>query len=557
MTILHLRSLSWALLAAPIILLYLWRLRPQRLDLSTGFLWERVFGAPKRRSAWWPLRRPVSLFLHLVLLALLCLAMAEPHFGPFSRPARLVVVIDNSASMNAVDAEPTRLDRAKELARELIAALGDRDRLAIVSAGDAVSVHCGLTGRRETWEEALRAVGATDGATRVREAVALARQVLNGDPAGRIVVLSDGCFDGAEELARQDDVEWTLVGGPGDNVAVTAFEARRNLDDPERAQVFAELTSFASEPVACHLELQWGGRPLSTVPVELPAAGRWQHVFEMTSRQGGRLTARLDRSDAFPRDDLASAVLPPAAIHRVTLVTGGNVHLEKALEANPRVELTVADAPPERLDKGTVLVLDGQVPARLPQAPALVVDPTGPCDLWELGGPLEDAVVAKQNEALALLADVRLERMSLPGVRRIELTGEARAAAEPVAWTEDGTPIGYAVERPGARVLVLSGLMQGSDLPLRPAFPILIGNALDWVAARGDSDYRPDAGRVAVESGVFASSESDIRVPAGLASLAEAPAIRAPGTPHWLFPAALALFMVAVEWSLFQRRWTC
>jgi hypothetical protein len=129
-----------------------------------------------------------------------------------------------------------------------------------------------------------------------------------------------------------------------------------------------------------------------------------------------------------------------------------------------------------------------------------------------------------------------------------------------VAWTEEGTPIGYGIERRGGRVLVLSGVFEGSNLPLRPAFPILIGNTLDWVAAHRTSDHRTDAGRAADERfGDFASSAqgSDIRVPAGLASLTEAPATRSPGPPHWLFLAALALLLAVVEWPLFQRRWTC
>jgi hypothetical protein len=557
MTILNLKALAWALLAAPLVLLYLWRLRPRRDAVAMGFLWERVFGAAQRRSAWWPFRRPVSLCLQLALLALLCVALAEPHVG---RPPRLVMVIDNSGSMNATDVKPTRLDQAKESAREFIAALGYRGQVAIVSAGDMVRVHCGLTSRSDRLEQALQGVTATDGLTRVAEAVALARRVLDGEPAGRIVVLSDGCFDGAEQLARQDDVRWILVGGPGDNVAMTGLEARRNLDDPQRCQVFAEVTSFASEPVTCRLQLQLNDKPVSPVQVELPAAGRWQRVFEMTAPEGVRLRAALDRPDALPHDDFASAVLPPATIHRVVLVSDGNVHLEKALEADPRVKLTVSEAVPEPPAEGTLLVLDGQVPSQLPQVPTVVLDPTGPCDLWELGDELGDTIVARQNDDLPLLAAVRLDGISSPGFRRLELTGDARSTAQPVAWTEEGTPVGYAIERLGGRVLVLSGLLEGSDFPLRPAFPVLVANGVDWVAGEGAFDHGGEERRAGAERlAGFPSllGESDIRVRAGLASHVKSVARGSPGPPLWLFPAGAALFFVLAEWFLFQRRWTC
>ena len=206
------KALLWALLALPILALYAWRVRPRRHSVATGFLWEQVFSRTGHRAVWWSFRHPVSLCVQLAILALLVAALVEPHFGP---QRRLVVVIDNSASMNATDVEPTRLDKAKESARQHVAALGYRDSVAIITAGDTLRVHCRLTSRLDTFEQALRAVEATNGPTRVVDAVALARRLLDGGPGGRILVFSDGCFDRAAELAQQEDVQLITVGGRG------------------------------------------------------------------------------------------------------------------------------------------------------------------------------------------------------------------------------------------------------------------------------------------------------------------------------------------------------
>jgi len=563
MTIINYKALLWTLLAVPIVILYLWRARPGRRSVPTGFLWEQVFSTPRRRSAWWSLRHPASLCLQLVVLALVVFALTEPHLRP---PPRLVLIIDNSDSMNATDVQPTRLDHAKQLAGQYIQALGYRDQMAIITAGDTVRVHCGLTSLQDALWQALQAVTATTGPTRVADAVALARRLLDGSPNGKIVVLSDGCFDGAMDLAGQDEVELIAVGGPGDNVGITRLEARRSPADPLRCQVLAEVTSFADEPVRCHLKLELNGKAIPAVPVELAAGGRWQQVFEMTPAEGGELTASLDRSDVFPNDDHASTPVPSCRIHQVTLVTDGSLYLEKVLQAISRVELTVADTPPEKAARGMILVLDRRVPRPLPQGPMLAIDPPGRCELWDLGDSVENAVVARQNEDLPLLADVRLEGVRLSEVRRLELTDEARSRARPLAWTAEGVAVAYAIDRPGGRVLVLSGVLEPGDLPLKTAFPILITNALEWVAAPGGTSASRlatdgtcagplDGGRLAMAWSD--ASESDIRVPAGLASGAEAAVSGLPGPPLWLFPVAVVLLLVVAEWYSFQRRWTC
>ena len=553
MTITNAKALILTALAVPVVLLYLWRVRPRRRSISTGFLWEQVFAAPERRAAWWSYRHPVSLCVQLAILAMLVLALAEPRVHP---PATLVLVMDNSASMSATDVRPSRLDRAKELAREHVAVLGRGDRAAIVTIADTIHVRCALTDRRDLLEPALAGIAPTREGTRVGEAISLARRLFHGRPNGKIVVFSDGCFHGAAELAGQDDVELIAVGGLGDNAGITRLEARRNAADPLRCQVLAEVTSYANEPVACRLALELDGRAIDAVPIELDSADRWQRVFEMTAPEGGRLAARLDRPDVFLEDNRASARVPACPIREVTLVTEGNVCLEEALRASPGVRLTTADALPQAGAAGAILVLDRHVPSPLPQGPMLVIDPADPCELWQLGEPLADAVVAKQNEGLALVADARLEGARLSSAKRLVLTEEAESKALPVAWNAEGVAMGYAIDRAAGRVVVLLGLQEGSELPLRAAFPILIASALEWVAAADTATASsPEAEPLAVAR--CCAAESDVRVPAGLVSEARGLARGAPGPPVWLLLAAAALVVVVAEWHLFQRRWTC
>ena len=132
----------WSLLAVPIVVLYLRRIGPRPCSVQTGFLWQRVFAAEGTNSGWLKWRRPVSLFVQLAILLAVVLALCEPSLRT---PRHVVLIVDNSASMNATDAKPSRFHEAIKRAREQVASLAYRDQMAIVAAGEPLAGVCGLT----------------------------------------------------------------------------------------------------------------------------------------------------------------------------------------------------------------------------------------------------------------------------------------------------------------------------------------------------------------------------------------------------------------------------
>src|SRR5437870_9333693 len=167
-------ALAWAALLIPVVVFYILKIRLRRVPVSTVIFWRQIFEEKKPRSIWQRLRHLTSLLVQLALLFLLVGALAEPFFAwEANESRRVVLVIDNSASMNAADAAPSRLGRAKDAAQRVVAGLRYRDEMAVVVAGTQPQVVCGLTGHQSTLREAIDAVGPTDGPTRLADAVAL------------------------------------------------------------------------------------------------------------------------------------------------------------------------------------------------------------------------------------------------------------------------------------------------------------------------------------------------------------------------------------------------
>src|SRR5262249_14526314 len=121
MSLVNPSALLLAGLALPIVVFYILQNRLRRLPVSTLLFLPQIFEETKPRSLWQRLRHLISLLLQLAFLALLVFAVADPIFRwQQARARRMVLIVDNSASMNARDVAPSRLDAAKGQGRRLI-----------------------------------------------------------------------------------------------------------------------------------------------------------------------------------------------------------------------------------------------------------------------------------------------------------------------------------------------------------------------------------------------------------------------------------------------------
>jgi len=532
-------SLYWFGLAIPIVIFYILKIRLRRHAVSTVMFWKQVLDEQNPRSIWQRLRHMVSLLLQLAMLSLLVLALADPYFFWEVRSARrLVIVVDNSASMNATDVKPSRLAEARRQADQLIAGMRHRDEVALVAAGTQPRVIVGFTGRQRTLSDAVQAMAPSDGPSHVAEAIALGQRLLGERQDGKrqeVIVLTDGRFAGNDQfLSRQPDsasdippdsgsgstkagadglaqVTLRVVGERSSNLGITQFQVRRSLVDPLGYEILAEVTNASEGPVECRFEIDLTSpsrdtsEPIDVVPLKLEPGGKWSQVFEKTSAEGGHLVARLKHDDVLAIDNRAWAVLPRREIQPVLLVTSGNLFLQKVFEANPLVKLSVVEQAPDPLPAGTVIVYHRTAPEKLPPGNVFVIDPANSNDVFTVNEPLENAIVTKQDKDSPLMSHVRLDNVVMPEARKLVPAQPDQVHVLAAAISTD--PLFFTVARPEGKVLVLTVNLDKGDLPLRTAFPISVGNALHWFAGN-KSDLReslPAGSLVTVTTSDFAS----------------------------------------------------
>ena len=94
----------------------------------------------------------------MIAVVLIALAAAGPQI-PASK--RIVLIIDNSATMRATDAEPTRTAAAKETALRLIDGLRSCDEMAVIATGPTPAELQPLTSDHALLAAAVDSVEAT------------------------------------------------------------------------------------------------------------------------------------------------------------------------------------------------------------------------------------------------------------------------------------------------------------------------------------------------------------------------------------------------------------
>ena len=174
---------AWALLALVplgIILLYFLKLRRRPVQVPSTMLWRRSLEDLHVNSLFQRLRRNLLLFLQLLAVGLVMLALTGPKMEQLGRQKeRLVLAIDESASMASTDVAPSRLGQAIERARKLIEKMRSGDVAMIIAFAESARVVASYTEDRAELLRRLETITPTSSSTSLREALLLVAGLAN------------------------------------------------------------------------------------------------------------------------------------------------------------------------------------------------------------------------------------------------------------------------------------------------------------------------------------------------------------------------------------------
>jgi hypothetical protein len=486
--------------------LYLLKLRRRAVPVPFAKLWERVVRERESTALFSRLKRLLSLLLQLALVALLVFALGDPRLGESVVEGRNVVaLVDASASMQATDEAPSRLEAARSHVRSMVRGLSGADRLLVAQMDAAVTPLSTLSGDQAELEASLGRLRASDARADFARALRFASDTLRGLPKAEVVVVSDGSLGEAHDALGEvhlgdAKLSFVKVGRRGKNAAVTQFSVRRYPLDKSRYEVMLEVTNADAEPAEVELSLYGDGNLVDVTRLRLGPGERLPRFYPNLSGAGRTLEARIRYADGsaddLPADDRAYALLPERRRVKVQCVTRGNTYLEAALLLDEYLEVVTVDPgrypAPGRFD---VTVFDGVAPRPADGGGAsLYLLPAGDGAPVKLGAEMSDVGFDEYERKHPLWRWVVPDPIGIGRARALEPGEGDRVLASSVdERTGKKRPLVVAGRRDGRRFVATGFDPRESDMVLRIAWPLFLLNAInDFVDedARYLSSYR-------------------------------------------------------------------
>ncbi len=480
-------GLLGGLIAIPIILLYMLRLRRREIPVSSTFLWQQIIQDNEANTPWQRLRRNILLLLQLLILLALILALSRPFINvPAVGSGQIVLLLDASASMNATDETGgiTRFEAAQQKALEVVNTLGAADSLTIVRVADVPEVIAPASNDRIVLANAINNAQPSNASADWEGALTLAIGGAADATEFNVVIISDGGLGDPALLPDvPGEVKYEPVGNSNENVAITALATRARAG--QSPQLFTQITNYGGTDAEIVYSLDVDGELFVSNFYTVPAGEELQLVSEQLPERFAILEASLTiptnstLPDYVTADNQAWAVASDVTDRRALLMSPSNLFVMQALRSLPGV-----DGFPGNIDLGLpgqpfdLYILDRWLPAQLPDGDLLIINPPSSTAFFTVGPdrPAPSDITVNSNDPR-----VRFVDFDSVSISRYQAISEVEWAT-PLVAADDGSPLVLAGEVDGRQVAIFTFDIHNSDLPLQIAWPVLMANLLDWFA---------------------------------------------------------------------------
>jgi hypothetical protein len=476
--------------------LFFIKLRPPRILIPSLTLWQRVLDASPEITRWERIRRAVSLIVTVAIALALALAIARPSGlagrGSVAR-GRILVVLDSSWSMLArTRGSDTRWDRAIAEARRLAAS---SDQVAIATTADGL------------------VEGPTDEAVLIESALGRLRPAgadATSWPAAAGLDAVHFITDGAVARPIDSSVIVHSVFEPVGNVAITAFDVRPSLAPDRRGpgsqigEAYLEVANFAAKAQSVHITVLRGKATVADNRVDMAAGEAYRQIIALSRQGDPALHAHVEAADnALDIDDDGFAWITRARLLSIRVVGDHTEWLSRLFAGDQDVRATSVSPAEYKGGGEDVTIFDRWAPPSPSPHQAIYFAP--PADTPWLAAAGQAAGDERRPRWETVGAHPVLRGVDPLTLRIDRARGYSSPLLAPIARSTRGTPLVYAGESGERRLLLVTFGPQDSNLASAPGFPVLIGNALEWLV-------RPEARELSLRPGLASFSEATARV---------------------------------------------
>lgn len=470
-----------ALLTVPLlVLLYFLKLKRPHIVVASTLLWMKVIEDMRVNSPFQRLRKSLLLLLQVLVLLAVITALARPLLlVRDTTNESIIVLVDNSASMNAREADgKTRLELARQELISMAENLPSGDEMMVVNFNIRARTLCGFSADKRQLKEAIAAVMSTDCPTALEPALILAKSIAGSRSHPRVIIYSDGAFPAPQGIEMPVQVEYRKIGTVLPNLAITGLDIRRSQGDRNKIEMFVAAENFSKETLVGNMKVRLDGVVLDTKYYSVGPEETLSQVFESVLPAGGVVEVEFDVKDALACDNRAWKVVLPPVVHQVLLVGEQSFFIERVLQSSANVNYTRITAPEysaEEAGKYSTVIWSA-VPA-----PAIA-----PCNNIYLG--CFPNVAGLTVGASLDSPDIMDWDNTHPVNRFIDYDNLVLASSPSMTLPESAvillrsskTPLVGAFRAGGGTACIVGFDPLKSNWPLLVSFPLFINNCLTW-----------------------------------------------------------------------------
>jgi len=253
-----------ALLAIPaIVAIHLFRRKFPPRPVAGLFLWQAVQRTPEGGAKVSKLPITASLILECLAAFALAMLLAGARLNPAAVSEHLVVLLDDSASMAAVNARnESPRDRAVQRILQEIERLGRGVRITLIKSGERPAVLVGPAAVAIEAEPALKTWKPQEQHHSLAAGLRLARELAG--KTGRLFVFSDALPE-----SDVNELQWVSVGESLTNIGIVG--AQRTLSANEgKATISLTVSNSSPENVRRQLRLTSDGKEILSQELNVP-----------------------------------------------------------------------------------------------------------------------------------------------------------------------------------------------------------------------------------------------------------------------------------------------
>lgn len=455
-----------------IILMYILKQKFEEKEISSTFLWNATLKDIEVNTPWQKLKKNLLLLIQILIVTFFIFAVGNPSLLMKGKAYdNVIIVIDNSGSMNALENGEKGIERAKIKAEKLVKTLKKDSKLTIISSGMNSKIEIGNTTSKEEAIKKIRKIQETNSKGNTNNSITLVKSISRQYENYRTYFFTD--------------TDVNLEGINGQVISVVANGDNVSLDyishgkDEKKLNVLIRVSNRSNNNLDREILLYGEDelldiKEISLKPMEISTIYFNEDISSFSDNIPKYLKAEITEKDMLLEDNVIYDVVKQNSIKKTLLVSENNVFMEKALNTIKNIELYKTNSVDEVIEEYDLYIFDGMVPKTFPKEGGLLLINPPDNSLVKVegiseggfGSILESSITDYMENAYFTVS--KLKNIELPyWAQEIMKVGD-----------KNGAFIG---DRNGRKLGSINFDLHKSDFALTTEFPVFIHNLVNYI----------------------------------------------------------------------------